>query len=79
MKYIIILLVAAASLASLASGQLIYDEVRVTVAPGVTCPSGWTAQSEQVTTETRFSVSVPASIGGGGAAELLRGLRRWRA
>ena len=76
MKYIIILLVAAASLAS---GQLIYDEVRVTVAPGVTCPSGWTAQSEQVTTETRFSVSVPASIGGGGAAELLRGLRRWRA
>ena len=51
-------------LAPLASGQLVYDSVRVKVASGTTCPSGWTSQSESVTTPTRHIVQVPASIGG---------------
>ena len=59
--YIVILSILAAPLAS---GQLVYDSVRVKVASGTTCPSGWTSQSESVTTPTRHIVQVPVSIGG---------------
>ena len=52
-------------LGSVATAQLIYDSIRVKVAPGTTCPSGWTAQSETVTTAAESIVTVPASIGGG--------------
>ena len=53
------------ALAPLASGQVVYDSVRVKVASGTTCPSGWTpSQSESVTTPTRHIVQVPVSIGG---------------
>ena len=52
------------ALAPLASGQLVYDEVKIKVAPGVTCPSTWTASEETITIEARFIVTVPASIGG---------------
>ena len=51
-------------LASLASSQIEYDSVRVKVAPGVTCPSGWTASTETITIPTVYRVVVPASIGG---------------
>ena len=59
--YIVILSILAAPLAS---GQLVYDSVRVKVASGTTCPSGWTASTESVTTPTRHIVQVPVSIGG---------------
>ena len=59
--YIVILSILAAPLAS---GQLVYDSVRVKVASGTTCPSGWTASTESITTPTRYIVQVPASIGG---------------
>ena len=53
------------ALASMVAGQVVYDSVRVKVASGTTCPSGWTAsQSESVTTPTRHIVQVPVSIGG---------------
>ena len=52
------------ALAPVASGQLVYDSVRVKVEPGTTCPSGWTSQSESVTTPTLYIVQVPVSIGG---------------
>ena len=51
-------------LAPLASGQLVYDSVRVKVASGTTCPSGWTASTETITIPARYIVRVPASIGG---------------
>ena len=51
-------------LAPLASGQLVYDSVRVKVASGTTCPSGWTASTESITIPTLYIVQVPASIGG---------------
>ena len=59
-----IVVVAVLALASVASGQLIYDEVKVEVAPGVACPSSWTASSEAVTLPAVYRVLVPASIGG---------------
>ena len=53
------------ALAPVASGQVVYDEVKIKVAPGVTCPSsGWTASTERITIEARYIVTVPASIGG---------------
>ena len=52
------------ALASMVAGQVVYDSVRVKVASGTTCPSGWTSQSESVTTPTRHIVQVPVSIGG---------------
>ena len=42
----------------------VYDSVRVKVAPGVTCPSGWTASTESITIPTLYIVQVPVSIGG---------------
>ena len=52
------------ALAAVASAQLIYDAVRIKVAPGVACPASWTAQSETVVTEAKFFVHVPAVLGG---------------
>ena len=55
--YTIILL----ALAPLASGQVVYDSVRVAVADGVTCPSSWTASTETVTTpDASISFMAPA-------------------
>ena len=64
LKVLCILMLLLLSLAPLASGQLVYDEVKIKVAPGVTCPSTWTASEETITIEARFIVTVPASIGG---------------
>ena len=64
MKLKVLITIALLALASVASGQLIYDEVKVEVAPGVACPSSWTASSEAVTLPTVYRVIVPASIGG---------------
>ena len=50
--------------AAVASSQVEYDSVRVKVASGTTCPSGWTSQSESVTTPTRYIVQAPAILGG---------------
>ena len=52
------------ALAAVSPAQLIHDSVRVKVAPGVTCPSGWTASTESITVEASYTVRVPASIGG---------------
>ena len=54
-KVLIMLLLAPLAsllLAPLASGQLVYDSVRVKVEPGVECPSGWTASTESITIPT---------------------------
>ena len=59
--YIVILSILAAPLAS---GQLVYDSVRVKVEPGVECPSAWTASTESITTPTRYIVQAPAILGG---------------
>ena len=59
------IIIATMALATGAEAQLIYDSVRVEVSAGP-CPASWTLQSESVTTEDRFSVRVPVSIGGGG-------------
>ena len=64
MKLKVLITIALLALASVASGQLIYDEVKVEVAPGVACPSSWTASSEAVTLPAVYRVLVPASIGG---------------
>ena len=64
MKLKVLCTIMLLSLAPLASGQLVYSEVRVKVASGTTCPSGWTSQSESVTTPTLHIVQVPVSIGG---------------
>ena len=64
MKLKVLCTIMLLSLAPLASGQLVYSEVRVKVASGTTCPSGWTSQSESVTIPTLYTVQVPASIGG---------------
>ena len=50
--------------APMVAAQVVYDSVRVKVASGTTCPSGWSASTESVTTPTRYIVQVPASIGG---------------
>ena len=59
--YIVILSILAAPLAS---GQLVHDEVKIKVAPGVTCPATWTASEETITIEALYIVTAPASIGG---------------
>ena len=64
LKVLCILMLLLLSLAPLASGQLVYDSVRVKVAPGVTCPVAWTASTETITIPTVYRVVVPASIGG---------------
>ena len=64
MKLKAILIIMLLALAPLASGQVVYDEVKVEVAPGVACPAGWTPSQESVTTPTRHIVQVPVSIGG---------------
>ena len=64
MKLKVLIAIALLALASVASGQLIYDEVKVEVAPGVACPSSWMASSEAVTLPAVYRVLVPASIGG---------------
>ena len=51
-------------LAPLASGQLIYSEVKIKVSPGTTCPATWTASEETITIEALYIVTAPASIGG---------------
>ena len=50
--------------APMVAAQVVYDSVRVKVASGTTCPSGWSASTESVTTEDRYILQVPASIGG---------------
>ena len=60
MKLMLIMLL----LAPLASGQLVHDEVKIKVAPGVTCPATWTASEETITIEALYIVTAPASIGG---------------
>ena len=60
MIHIIMLL----ALASPASAQLLYDEVKIEVAPGVACPSAWSASTESITTEDRYIVQAPVSLGG---------------
>ena len=55
-------ILVALLVASVASAQLIYDEVKVEVADGVTCPSSWTASSETVMSEPRFQVHVPVVL-----------------
>ena len=62
MKLKVLITIALPALASVASGQLIYDEVKVEVAPGVACPSSWTASSETVMSEPRFQVHVPVVL-----------------
>ena len=52
------------ALATMVAGQVVYDSVRVGVEPGTTCPPAWTASTESITTEDRYIVQVPASIGG---------------
>ena len=52
------------ALAPMVAGQVVYDSVRVKVASGTTCPAAWTASTESITTEDRYIVQVPASIGG---------------
>ena len=46
------------------AGQLVYDEVKIKVSPGTTCPATWTASEETITIEALYVVTVPASIGG---------------
>ena len=58
---IIIMLLA---LAPGVAGQLVYDEVKIKVSPGTTCPATWTASEETITIEALYVVTVPASIGG---------------
>ena len=54
------------ALASMVAGQVVYDSVRVKVASGTTCPSGWTASTESITIPTLYTVRAPAIIGGRG-------------
>ena len=72
MKLKVLITIALVAVASVASGQVVYDSVRVKVAPGVTCPSGWTASEETITVEALYIVRVPASIGRG--CQLQRGV-----
>ena len=66
MKKVYIVISLSILAASLASGQVVYDDVKIKVAPGVTCPSGWTASEETITTPTRYIVQAPAILGGRG-------------
>ena len=50
--------------ARMVAGQLIYNEVKIKVSPGTTCPATWTASEETITIEALYVVTVPASIGG---------------
>ena len=63
-KLKVLCIIILLALAPLASSQIEYDSVRVSVAPGVTCPAAWTASTETITIPTRYTVRVPASIGG---------------
>ena len=67
-----IIMLLLALLPALAAGQLVYDSVRVKVAPGVTCPAAWTASTESVTTPTRYIVQAPPILGGRGFRVTLR-------
>ena len=58
-------IILALTLTASASAQLIHDSVRVKVAPGVTCPSGWTASSSTVVVEEKFYIHIPDILGGG--------------
>ena len=66
MKLKVLCTIMLLAVAAVASSQVVYDSVRVKVAIGTTCPSGWTASTESVTTEDRYILQVPASIGGRG-------------
>ena len=59
-----VLLIMLLAFASVSTAQLVHDEVKVKVEPAVTCPSSWTASTESITIPTRYTVRVPASIGG---------------
>ena len=59
-------------LAPLASGQLVYDSVRVKVASGTTCPSGWTASTETITIPARYTVQRSGKSIGGRTLSVLR-------
>ena len=65
MKLKVLFTIIFLAVASVTAGQLVYSEVRVKVAIGTTCPAAWTASTESITTEDRYSVVIPASIGGG--------------
>ena len=64
MKKVYIVISLSILAASLASGQLVYNSVKIKVAPGVTCPATWTASEETITIEALYIVTAPASIGG---------------
>ena len=64
LKAIALTTIILLGLAALASGQVVYSSVKIKVAPGVTCPATWTASEETITTEDRYIVQVPESIGG---------------
>ena len=53
MKIIGILIVTLA-LATGATGQLIYDSIRIPVSSGTLCPTNWTLQTETIVVEARF-------------------------
>ena len=63
MKALAILIVTLA-LASVAAPQLTYDRIRIAVAPGVVCPTAWTAQTPTVVSEEEYYIHVPAILGG---------------
>ena len=64
MKKVYCIVILSILAAPLASGQVVYDDVKIEVAPGVTCPAAWTASTESITIPTLYIVQVPASIGG---------------
>ena len=56
MKLKVLITIALLALASVASGQVVYDSVRVKVAPGVTCPS-WRGRLRRKQSPSRLSTS----------------------
>ena len=63
MKMILTIIVALA-IAMVSEAQLTHDSVRIPVASGTTCPTGWTAQSEVIIVEAQFYIRAPAVLGG---------------
>lgn len=63
MKAIAIIIVTL-SLAAITSAQLTYDEIRIKVPAGTTCPSGWTLETSTVVVAEEYSIHVPAVLGG---------------